>query len=222
MLKTVHIFYNGNELLGVPSSTSDVWTNYVYPDAIKMFIAAAHSWEKYGWKVVRYATNTDEIRDNGFKPFEGRLKNPRYPEDFWNNLVAMEFIGPGLFTTTDVINNGLTPEMAEASTFELRNDNQAITTRAGFTMATIFAGPVWCRKQRSLIERYDLGLDECAGDDKILKTMMVSDESIIRIFGNFSTAPLMKYALVEAGWQTSPLIHIPRSVLQHADKHFLP
>lgn len=230
MLNTVHIFYNGNEFAGVPAPQSDVWTNYVYPDAIKMFIAAAHSWNKHGWKVVRYETNTPEISENGFLPFTGRLKNSSYPMEFWNNLLAMEFIGAGLFSTTDVINNGFTPEMASAIIYDnygtadltWKNNQEAITTRPGFTMATIFAQPAWCRYQRTLIEHYDHGLDQCAGDDKTLKTMMVSDESIIRAFGSYRTSPLMKYALVDDQWQTAPLIHIPSSVLQHASRHFLP
>lgn len=205
MNNKIYMFYNGEELPA--PGHHDLWSNFTNPDAVKMAIVSTALWEKREWEVERVTTTPT----NGFK-FSGRLVEPvtRYPYSRWNLWFRLKDLAPCWFTTTDIINNGFHPERSDV-------EPKPLSVAKGFTTACMFVTREYCEQAIETVRNYD------DGKFPALTADLVSDETILRYYGpKILTPDLMSHALAETNWQSKPLWHVPRSVLQHYANQYPP
>lgn len=214
----VHLFYNFAPGDCIPAH--DKWGNFKNPDTCKLAIFSQMLWEKQGWTVKRFTSkNTSESFD-----FKGRLKPVLefYPVEFWNFwFAARDFLkgcndisGGAWFTTLDVFNNSFSSVDGRLLSITREKDDRkanCITTKEGYTHSTFWCNREYTEEIIALIKWYDenrTGMPDLPGD-------LISDETIGRNFAEYSIFDLMSYHGIGQHWDRAPLIHVPRSVLQH-------
>lgn len=224
----VYLFFNYSRAEALPPH--DYWINFKNPDSTKLAFFAAESWRRLGWQVERMSSARVSP---GFQ-FTGRCREAckLYAVEFWNfwfeahdlahlaSAVHREPEGLAWFTTTDVFNYGFTPALAADLARRLAEGKAPGEPMAAAFMAqhwsnaAFCANTAYCLQAIETIKRYD------RGELPALEADLVSDETILRAYCPGQVEPLARYALAEAGWSSAPMLHFPRSCLQHFDGYY--
>jgi hypothetical protein len=206
----VYIHYNGYDF-AAPDPQLDRWNNYTNPDSAKMFLVCADSWARNGWKPVRL----DSSLTRGFE-FVGKLSGKRfeYPLECWNIWFQLEQLaknGPIVFTTTDVLNNGLKPKSLTIPALDI-----GVSFNRPWSNSCMVVTEKFCEFAIDRIYSVD------AGTYELPKCEIITDEAIMREWGSAMQLKLdyTSIACITRDWQEYPLIHYPRSSLARGLQYY--
>lgn len=215
-MKTVHIFFNGDEVAGIPDNCP--WEQFKDHDAIRSFLQTCESWKSAGWNVRRFSTaysapiftgedgkGTGEI----FKSFSWYPETRwRFVRDFWAHVRG--FPGFHWFATMDSFNRCFTPHMADAAEKHFGEKGCVNLQVDHFSMSTVGVTSEWLFKAIRILCDYDSGrLPRLCRD-------YVSDETILREYSEYLTLPAQYFPISTHGVECPELIHFARSTLKRA------
>lgn len=210
-MKTLHLFFNGDGVTFPPRNAD--WNGYGALQDVRMFNVCAESWTRQGWNVKRLTT-----APGNYLPFTftGRCAptNPCaswYPAAYWQFLAkaitVADSAGYTAFATIDMLNHGLTPEMARLAIHRAGDPEYVSFQTEHLSFAGFAAKRTWLDSACRTLLGYDAGELPDLG-------RAVCDEYILRAF---TKAPVcLPFATMANNTDARryPLTHHGRSTLR--------
>ena len=214
-MKTVHIFYNGNE---ANFPTDNDWEKFTGQDSVRLFLLTCETWRRAGWNVKRLQTVSSFEKDETYErqDFRGRIarEGKWYPWPNWQFIAKARTLQPDddgeiWFSTYDVPNFGYYP--SRGSVFDLWDEERTGCVsfqRGHFSLACFVASPFWLTVASQILANYDA--------EKLprIPGKYTSDETILRNYAEYAMTPLQSFPLSD--YRSFPLIHYARSTLKGA------
>lgn len=229
-MKTVHLFYNGNEAIFPPDNA---WEDFAGHDSVRLFLTCAESWRRQDWNVVRLTTtpkysepvqtgpgSTQVLHSFDYVPqvFSGRIatEGKWFPALNWQLIAKCCSLKPDpdgeiWIGSFDVFNWGFRPAHA-FDVFHLYDHHKSGCVsfqREHFSMALFCATPEWFQRARKILRLYD---------DRVsprIPGKYTSDETILRTYGRYALNPAQSFPHSPQA-ASFPLTHYARSTLKAA------
>lgn len=216
-MKTIHLFFNGREA-NFPESND--WEKMGSFDTVRLFLACAESWQRWGWEVKRLTTGpvfdiSSDTQAVDYTPlkFSGRIAKEGnwFPADNWQLMAKAATLQPNdqgeiWIASLDVFNWRFIP--SRESQFKLEHTATGCVSfqKEHFSLSCFCATPEWFAAACVILLDYDSGkLPRIPGK-------YTSDETILRTYAKHVVRPLQCFA-GDANASDFPLVHYARPLI---------